>query len=164
MGLKTFHINTAEHADLGSPDRPLDAYEQKVLQNAIDSYYGKFLHLVAKNRELDSLYVDSIGQGRVWSGSRALELGLVDAIGGMYEARNAAEEMADLEDNEYRIVTYPKFKDPIQAILKNMGSAEINIGDVLPEGQAKDAFEFMKSWENLHGKAMMKMEMEIVVE
>lgn len=164
MGLKTFHINTAAHANMGTPDRALDDYERQILQTAIDNYYGEFIQLVASNRDLDSNFVDSIGQGRVWSGIRALELGLVDAIGGMEEAMNAAVAMADLDEGDFRVVAYPKFKDPVQELLEKMGSAQLDIKEVLPDSKAIDAIEFLSKWEQMEGKALMKMEMEIEVE
>mgnify|MGYP003907007031 CR=1 FL=1 len=80
MGVHFSTVKTAEMADLGSLFRSLTDAEYKVLQHGVDETYGQFISKVVHGRGLDSLFVDSICQGRVWSGVRAKELGLVDLI------------------------------------------------------------------------------------
>jgi protease-4 len=80
-----------------------------------------FIDHVAEGRGMTKADVDSIGQGRVWSGEDALELGLIDVLGGLEDAIEIAAEMAGLE--EYRIKELPKQKDPFEEILAELTGA-----------------------------------------
>nr|WP_316928379.1 S49 family peptidase [Sphingobacterium spiritivorum] len=70
---------------------------------------------VAEGRKLSVANVDSIGQGRVWTGEQAVEIGLVDRIGSIGDAIRSAAKMAKLKD--YKVVKYPSLKDPFSSIL-----------------------------------------------
>ncbi len=123
IGIRYDRVKTAEFADLGSLDRDMRPEEKAYMQNMVDYFYGRFLSLVAEGRDLDSSYVDEIGQGRVWTGIQALENGLVDTLGGLQSAIAIARNMADLDD-DVRLVQYPKKQDPFQEILKSLGMDE----------------------------------------
>lgn len=118
LGINIETVKTNEYSDLGTFDRSLTETEQALLIHQVDKVYGTFKNRVAEGRGLDVNYVDSIGQGRVWSGSDALELGLVDVIGDLNTAISIAADMAELE--EYRIVEYPKLEDPIERLLEDL--------------------------------------------
>ena len=75
-----------------------------------------FVSRVADGRKMEPAAVDSIGQGRVWSGENALQIGLVDQLGGLDEAVAAAADLAGLEN--YRIVKLPELADPLTELLK----------------------------------------------
>jgi len=120
LGIRYDRVKTHEFADFGSIDRPLNEAEKAFMQRYIDIFYGGFLSKVAQGRNLDSLYVDSIGQGRVWTGEHGLKLGLVDVMGGLKKAIEIADYKAGLEGN-YTLVEYPKQEDPFQQILKQLG-------------------------------------------
>ena len=85
----------------------------------MDQIYGTFKSRVSEGRGLSVDSVESIGQGRVWTGEEALKIGLVDVIGGLDDAIEIAKNMADLGD-EYRIVEYPEMEDPIQKLIKEL--------------------------------------------
>jgi protease-4 len=123
IGIRYDRVKTAEFADLGSIDREMRPEEKAYMQNMVDYFYGRFLSLVAEGRDLDSLYVDEIGQGRVWTGVQALENGLVDTLGGLQMAIAMAKDMAELDD-DVRLVQYPKKQDPFQEILRTLGMDE----------------------------------------
>ena len=89
--------------------RPMDELESQKLQASIEEIYGTFTRRVADGRHLTADYVDSIGQGRVWAGSDALRLGLVDELGSIDQAISKAAELALLE--QYDVCYYPKQKD-----------------------------------------------------
>ena len=161
MGIRTYHINTAEHADMGYPDRSLDAYERQVLQNAVDRYYGQFIDLVAEERGLSRSYVDSIGQGRVWSGSRALQLGLVDALGGMKEAEEAARSLAGLDSGSYRLKDYPEYEDPIEQLINDLTQARMPSAWTQLDPAISEAVEWYAKWKTLQGVPLMQMEQEL---
>lgn len=122
LGVTTDTVKSNAMADFYHGTRPFKPEEEALLQEMIDDVYGTFAGLVAKGRGLDSLYVaDEIGQGRVWTGSQALERGLVDEIGGLEKAMNYAAEQAGLE--EFRVREYPKQEDPFKKILEDLGAS-----------------------------------------
>lgn len=123
IGIRYDRVKTAEFADLGSLDRDMRPEEKAYMQNMVDYFYGRFLSLVAEGRDLDSSYVDGIGQGRVWTGVQALENGLVDTLGGLQAAIAIAKDLAELED-DVRLVQYPKKQDAFQDLMRMLGMDE----------------------------------------
>lgn len=116
LGIHVDEVKTGKFADLlTSPDRPLTAEEYSIIQSQVNDIYATFTGLVAKGRKLDVARVDSIGQGRVWTGEQALGIGLVDRIGNIDVAIQAAANKAKLDD--YNIVYYPAVKDPFASLL-----------------------------------------------
>ncbi len=106
LGITFDGVKTAPQADMLSASKPLTPAQKMFLQNSVDSTYYTFKDRVAQGRKKDINYIDSIGQGRVWSGSRALELGLVDRLGGLDDAIACAARMAKVSD--YRLREYPE--------------------------------------------------------
>src|SRR5690606_32537114 len=88
---------------------------RNILQMEVNRIYDTFLQRVADGRHLSKEEVDSIGQGRVWSGQQAVDNGLVDRLGSLEDAIAAASRKAGLED--YRLVTYPAIKNPFESLL-----------------------------------------------
>lgn len=126
IGLSFDHVNTNEFSDMGSINRPLTSTERAIIQKSVEDVYDTFIGRVADGRKMSKEQVDAIGQGRVWSGENALEIGLVDEIGGLNKAILDAAQMAELED--YVVVEYPKMEDPFEAIFKQVkGSSEISV-------------------------------------
>lgn len=118
LGLHFDEVKTGRFAAMGaSLDRPLTAEERNVIQMEVERIYDTFLDRVANGRNLSVAQVDSIGQGRVWTGTQALNNGLVDEIGGLERAVDAAAAKAELED--YRIVKYPVAKDPFSSLFSS---------------------------------------------
>lgn len=116
LGIRVDEVKTGKFADLmTSVDRPLTEEEKTIIQAEVDRVYNTFTGKVARGRHMDVAAVDSIGQGRVWTGSQALEHGLVDGIGNLDRAIQAAAIKAELKD--YRIVDYPTLKDPFVSLL-----------------------------------------------
>ncbi len=110
---------TNTYSDFLSGLRPVSQYELNYWQNMVDSIYFTFVRRVDKGRELNFEQIDAIGQGRVWSGVDAMEIGLVDKMGGLNDAIEIAKNMAGL-DEKYRIVELPKLEDPIEKLLKEL--------------------------------------------
>jgi protease-4 len=94
------------------PARPLNKGEHAMLQAYVERGYDAFLARCAEGRKMSKAALDSIGQGRVWAGEQAVNIGLADTLGGIETAVKLAAAMADLED--YSIEEYPKMKDPIE--------------------------------------------------
>ncbi|MRR20517.1 signal peptide peptidase SppA [bacterium] len=118
LGISSDIVRTNAHSDSPSLTRPLDSFEREVLQANVERTYSTFTGVVAGGRDMRQTAVDSIGQGRVWSGSDAAEIGLVDTFGGLTDAITAAAELAGIE--EYRLVEKPEAADFYTKLLKEM--------------------------------------------
>ena len=118
LGIMIDTVKTNRFADLGTPFRPLSEVERDIIQNGVNEIYLDFITKVAQGRGMTTAEVDSIGQGRVWSGEDALEIGLVDLLGGIDDAVEIAAGMAKVEN--YRVVEYPAQKDPMQALVEDI--------------------------------------------
>lgn len=113
----TFDVaKTNANSDFGSLTQPLTPFQLAKLNESVAKTYNDFTSLVGKTRNLRQTYVDSIGQGRVWSGRDALEIGLVDELGGLEKAIAYAAEKAELK--EYSIVEYPKQKTTMEKLME----------------------------------------------
>lgn len=108
MGITFDTVKTNTHADMLTIFRPLTAEEKDIIQIGVENIYDDFITKVGEGRGMTKAQVDSIGQGRVWLGADAKEIGLVDEIGGLDRAVEIAQEMAKLGD--YETVAYPKVK------------------------------------------------------
>jgi protease-4 len=119
LGITFDRVNTNSNSDLGSITRGLSEKEFKVIQHGVDEIYDDFITKVAKGRgKLSKADVDSIGQGRVWTGKDALKLGLVDELGGLEDAIEEAAERADLDD--YFVLEIPEKTTPLEQFVSKM--------------------------------------------
>lgn len=109
IGLTTDTVKTGAHADFGNVWRPVSDREREVYQRYIDESYTDFLAHVAAGRGLDSAEVAALAQGRVYTGLQAIDLGLVDTLGGLSTAIDKARELAGLES--YYVRSYPPQQD-----------------------------------------------------
>lgn len=135
MGLSFDEVKTNKHSTFGGRafgipfivsalSRPLNADESKLLQKYIEQGYDLFITRCADGRSKTKADIDSIGQGRVWTGSQALKLGLVDKLGGLDDAIEIAAAKAKLD--KYKISRYPAKKDFMTELLNNaMGGAKV---------------------------------------
>lgn len=117
LGITFDGVKTAPFADAGGGDRPLNETEKRFFQAATDSIYHTFKSRVAEGRKKEIGYIDSIAQGRVWTGKRGIDVGLVDRIGTLQDAVASAARMAKLE--EYRIKEYPEKKSLFEQIMSS---------------------------------------------
>ncbi len=115
LGITFDGVKTAPYADMGSVSRPLSEPERNFLQSSVDSIYYTFKSRVADGRKKDINYIDSIAQGHVWTGSRGIELGLVDRIGSLRDAVACAAKMAGT--NTYKVSEYPQKKSLIEELM-----------------------------------------------
>ena len=112
LGITYDGVKTSNYADFPTTSRALNATEQKFMQAGVDSIYYAFKLRVAKGRKKSIEYVDSIAQGRVWTGADAIKVGLVDRIGNLDDAIASAAKMAKLKS--YSIKSYPERKSFIE--------------------------------------------------
>ena len=122
LGVTFDAVQTSPFADLGSAIGEFSNEERQLLQNWVDDTYQTFLEHVASNRDLTVTEVDSLAQGRVWTGERAHELGLVDVLGGLPEAISIAAESAGLEEDTYSVRYLPRTKTFMEQFFSGMGS------------------------------------------
>ena len=115
LGITFDGVKTAPGADMLSVSRPLNPSERSYIQNEIDTIYHDFKTRVSDGRKKSIEYIDSIAQGRVWSGTLGLSLGLVDRIGTLQEAIDCAARMAKTSD--YRLVESPEPKSFFDRLL-----------------------------------------------
>ena len=118
LGVTFDNVKTNEHSDYFSVTHPMSEFDHAVILKQIESIYFTFIQRVADGRNMSTTEVDSIGQGRIWSGLDALENGLVDELGGIYDAINFAAEEAGL--SEYSVVELPKQKDFIDELISDI--------------------------------------------
>lgn len=156
-------VKTHSHADIGSTMRPLDDFERELMQASVENTYSIFLNRVAEGRKTTSEAVDSIGQGRVWSGVDALRLGLVDELGGLDRAIAVAAERAGIIDN-YRLMVYPKQELTFfDGMLNNMLTAKAQLAKEI-FGISEPEQEFVDNIERLLKKRGIRAEMPYMIE
>lgn len=126
LGINIEVVKTNKHSDIGSMFRKLTAEEKASIQYGVEDIYNTFITHVAEGRNMTKEAVDSIGQGRVWSGANAIKIGLIDEFGGLQKAIEIAAETAHLDN--YRTVSLPELKDPFQQIIEEFqGNIEASI-------------------------------------
>lgn len=161
IGINVEVVKTAKHADMGSMFRPLTIKERDVIKKSIEDIYGTFISHVAKGRGMTIDAVDKIGQGRVWSGRDAKEIGLVDVLGGLNDAIKIAANMAKSKD--YIVKEFPKQKDPIQQMLENFGASTSLEGILVNNKQLSPYFKHLKSLSNMKD-IQMRLPYDILIE
>ncbi|MBS0010801.1 MAG: signal peptide peptidase SppA [Bacteroidales bacterium] len=118
LGIKTDVVKTNEKADILSPYRGMSGEEQMIFQQHIDRTYNEFVSRVSEGRDIPQEKVDDLGQGHVYAGRAALDLNLVDKIGGLRDAIDEAARLASLDD--YEIKEYPEEEDPFEKLIKSL--------------------------------------------
>ncbi|PKP23469.1 MAG: hypothetical protein CVU06_08090 [Bacteroidetes bacterium HGW-Bacteroidetes-22] len=122
IGVTFDEVATNKNSDYISIMKPLSLYQRDFIQKGVEKVYDTFISHVSEGRGLTKAEVDSIGQGRVWSGIDAKEIGLVDLFGGLDDAVKLAASMANID--EYRVVTLPEQIDPFQKFFGKLGGAD----------------------------------------
>ena len=122
IGIHTEQVKTNENAAEYSPFVPMDEKFKAVTQEGVEHVYKTFVSHVAEGRKMSFAQVDSIAQGRVWSGSQALKVGLVDKIGGLDDALKEAAGLAKIKS--YKTQNFPEFEKDINDILDNLPFAK----------------------------------------
>jgi protease-4 len=118
LGVTFDSYKTSDYADLGTMTRPMTDAERRIIETWIDQVYKTFTSRIADGRNMPLEMVDSLGQGRVWSGRDAQQAGLVDVLGGLDTAIEIAAGMAGITN--YRLRELPEQKDPFVEILEDI--------------------------------------------
>ncbi len=118
LGITFDTVSTGKFSNMGSGFGDFNAEESALLQSRVDIIYDDFLTKVSKGRKISKERVHEVAQGRVWTGMRAKELGLVDDLGGLDRAVAAAARLAGVE--KYRTADYPETKKGFEALLEKL--------------------------------------------
>jgi protease-4 len=146
LGVSSDPIKSGPNKDLGNPARPMTDEERAILQGMVDSFYNQFVQIVATNRHLPEQRVRALADGRVYTGVDACNLGLVDHIGYLEDAIDAARCMAGIKDAN--VVAYDRgngYRGSIYAAIPKIPS-EINLKLDVP-GLKDHGATFMYLWE-----------------
>jgi protease-4 len=161
LGITFDGVKTGKYADLGDVSRPLSPEERAILQNSVNRGYDDFTKAVAKGRGKTQAYVNSIGQGRVWTGTQALKIGLVDRLGNINDAVKAAAKKAGVKD--YRIVAYPEQKSFLNKFGEGL-SAEVKAHFVKAElGENYRYYEQIKGVTQMMRTPQARMPFDVVI-
>lgn len=138
IGVSKDGVSTSPNADFFSDSRSFTDEERAKLHHILESGYQAFLERVAASRDMTTEEVDRVARGRVWSGKKALELGLVDELGGLYRALDLAKERAGMKpDDRVEVRILPEKKSLFEALLANLASGvrglSPNLSDLTPE-------------------------------
>ena len=119
IGVNFSTVKTNEIADLGNTMRPMTDSERAIIQNHVNRGYELFISRCAEGRNTSNDEIKLVAEGRVWTGSDALSIGLVDVLGGLDEAIAIAAAKAELTDN-YAVAEYPKQKDVFTKLIEDL--------------------------------------------
>jgi protease-4 len=149
LGITTDVVKTNKNSDLLTLTRPMTEHERAMMQATIEEGYDLFISHVAEGRGMTKEQVDEIGQGRVWSGENAKEIGLVDEFGGLQDAIKLAAEMEGFED--YRTVSLPALPNPLEEMFK-MGADNVRVKILKNElGENYRYYEYLKKVSEMNG-------------
>lgn len=160
LGIGYETVNTNENSDFLSPFRPLEPFEKNVMQASIEKVYTDFVSKVAEGRKKSFADVDSIAQGRVWTGADAKTRGLVDEIGGLREAVRSAAELAGL-DSLYVIKELPSIQDPYTRLINQLSG---NIRMSILKKELGESFRFYNDIKELGAATGIQARMPYLID
>ncbi len=161
LGITFDGVKTGKFADLGDISRPLTPEERMILQTQVNRGYDEFTKAVADGRHKTQAYVNSIGQGRVWTGTQAVKLGLVDRLGNINDAIASAAKKAGITD--YKTITYPEQKNIFSKLSTGL-TAEVKASMVQAElGPNYVYYQQIKSLQNMMRTPQARLPYQIVV-
>lgn len=162
IGIHTEQVKTNENASEYSPFVPMDEKFKAVTLESVEHIYKTFVSHVAIGRKMTVAQVDSIGQGRVWSGEQALKVGLVDKIGGLDDAIKEAASLA--KTKTYSTQNFPEYEKDMNDIFNNFPFAKSK-ESFIKEELGEETFRLMEQIKKVQARkgvqAMMPFEITI---
>ena len=163
LGISTEMVNTNKNSDILNPMMPFDPEQRVIVQKMIDDFYTNFVTVVAEGRGKTYEEIDAIAGGRVWAGSDALELGLIDMYGGLKKSIEVAAEMAGLES--YRVESLPRLEDPMTVLMKQLTGGSLARADRILKrelGEGYQTYRKIQEIQKMHGiQAIMPYDIEV---
>ncbi len=162
LGISFDRVKTGEYADMPSVTRPLTENEKQFIQGQVDQIYLDFKTRVAEGRKKDINYIDSIAQGRVWTGKRAIQLGLADKIGGLEEAIAEAAKMAGVK--EFKVRKYPEPQSILEYFM-DKGGSDLTSSTLQKELGTEDyqLFKRIKAMKEEKGEIKTQLPFEFII-
>jgi protease IV len=160
LGITFDEVKTNPYADYIPVTRPMNDAEKKIITRDIENIYSTFTTHVSEGRKMTVAQVDSIGQGRVWSGIDAKRIGLVDEFGGLNDAIKEAARLAKLKT--YRTQELPEQKDTFQQLMETFAgdNARVSLRNEL--GAAYPYYKYLSRMSRMQGiQALMPYEFDI---
>ena len=163
LGINTVQVKTHQNASEYSPFVPLDDNFKKFTQEGVEHFYDIFLKRVADGRKMTVAAVDSLAQGRVWSGADAKRLGLVDQIGNMNDAIKYAASIT--KTDKYSTVSYPEYEKDFKDILENLSPFAKSKENLIQAEIGKDNYDMLQKIKKMQTRkgiqAMMPFEIKV---
>ena len=161
LGITFDGVTTGKYADLGDISKPLTPEEKAILQNQVNHGYDDFTKAVAAGRHKTQANINSIGQGRVWTGAQAIKIGLVDRLGNINDAIACAAKKANLK--HYKLVDYPEQKSNLDKV-SSLLNAEVKTRVLKSElGENYIYYQQIKGMTEMMRTPQARMEYDVVV-
>jgi protease-4 len=162
MGINAEQVGTNKQSLGYSPFEPMSDDFHNVVKESIEDIYETFVNRVSKGRNMTFAQVDSIAQGRVWTGTEALENGLVDQLGSLEDAIEVAAELAEVTD--YRITNYPRYKKDFKDAFKPFSLIKVSKESLLKEELGLEYYTIYKNIKQFSELKGIQARMPFVIE
>lgn len=160
LGITFDEVKTNPYADYIPVTRPLGDAERMILTKEIETIYSTFITHVSEGRKMTVAQIDSIGQGRVWSGIDAKRIGLIDEFGGLSDAVKEAAKLAKLKD--YSTLDLPEQKDTFEQIMQAITGDNASVMLKKEMGAAYPYYQYLSRMSHMQGvQALMPYEFDI---
>jgi len=163
IGINAEQVGTNKNSFAYSPFEPMTDEFYNVAKEGVEGIYKTFVSRVALGRDMTEVEVDSIAQGRVWTGVEAVKNGLVDKLGSLNDAVNRAAELAEVSD--YRITNYPRYKTDFKDAFNPLSFIKMSKENILKEELGVENYQIyknIKDFAHLKGvQARMPFELKI---
>jgi len=154
LGITTDEVSTGTYSNLLDPSKTISEAEKAIMQKKVEEGYDTFITRVSEGRNMSREQVLAIAGGRVWSGKKAKENGLVDVLGDFNDAIEIAAKKAGIED-DYRLVIYPKQKSIIEQLMEDLGSDVQSTYQRIKMGYSYEIFNTIEKLEKLQGRMVL---------
>ncbi|WP_300026095.1 signal peptide peptidase SppA [uncultured Maribacter sp.] len=163
VGINAEQVGTNKNAVEYSLFEPMQESFKNQVQESIEETYRTFLQRVSEGRNMSMAQVDSVAQGRVWSGTEALQVGLVDELGNLDDAIDAAAEMAEL--SSYGIKKFPKYKSGFERFMEDLEGASMQVKqNLLKDEIGDDAYKVLKELQSFKEQKGIQARMPFVLD
>lgn len=149
LGITFDNAGTNKNSDYIPVTKPLSPYQTMMIQRDIDHIYDVFTTKVAAGRNMKQTLVDSIGQGRIWSGTDAKTIGLIDDYGGLSKAIGLAAELAKIK--HYRLIELPEQKDAFDQIIDELFGKDPSTMIQQALGEDYEMYQYLKELREMKG-------------
>ena len=160
LGITFDEVKTNPYADYIPVTRPMSDAEKKIITHSIENIYSTFIKHVSEGRKMTVAQIDSIGQGRVWSGVDAKRIGLIDEFGGLTDAIKEAAKLAKLKD--YNTMELPEQKDTFEQLMETFSGDKSSAFLKNELGAAYPYFSYLRRMSRMEGvQALMPYDFDI---